>query len=163
MVGFVLIMVLVAVIFLVFLGLFIRKGPSDSADNEELAQFLDAIVEYTTDCSIVSGSAPKKLEDLIIAAYNDENCQTPDFPSIPAKEVLDYTIGNLTESSWNFGESSPEVGYRLHIYEPSPGNSQTYFLRKFSGTTASNIRKAEKVISVPEGEIIISLQIFIGS
>lgn len=157
MVGFVLIMVLVAVIFLVFLGLFIRKGPPDRADNEELSQFLDSIVEYTTDCSVVSGASPKKLEDLIILAYNDENCQTP---NLPAKEVLDYTIGNLTESSWNFGMNSPEEGYIIKIFDPD----SNYFLRKFSNpSTPTNSRKAEKVISVPEGEIIISLQIFLSS
>jgi|GEM_PF-533405 len=116
MVGFVLIMVIVAVVFLIFLGIFIRRGaPTEVNDARDLSQFLDSIMEYTTECAVQPEPAFATVADL--ARY----CRAGDLCSNSNKsacEVLKSVLGGALDASedvLNVGEDRPYNGYILNI------------------------------------------------
>jgi hypothetical protein len=112
MVGFVLIILLVAIIFLVFLGLFLRKGNSDnSIESGEISQFLDSMLEYTSNCSLNSGYSYENVKDLATECERGALCSNNKEACIVLKE----TSKEIIESSWQFGSESPNKGYRFSI------------------------------------------------
>ncbi len=112
MVGFVLIVVLVTVIFLILLGLFLRKNSQDiSMESSEVSMFLDSMVEFTTNCSLNSGFSYENVGDL--AAECDRNSLCSNGKN--ACDVLNEVTTELIESSWNFGAESPTKGYVFSI------------------------------------------------
>jgi len=106
MVGFVMIVLLVAIISLVFLGIYLRQGPSsEGIQNSEITQFLNALTEITTDCTIAGTRRTVR------------NLFTKD-PGLPCEdtnatvnETLRVTIDGAVRESWNFGLESPTQGY----------------------------------------------------
>jgi hypothetical protein len=156
MVGFVLIMVVVAVIFLIFLGIFIRKGPSDSiSDSQELSIFLDSALEYTTNCEI-SGDR-KSVSDLIRECHNNEgnSCNNGD----NVCEHLTQELSNIVEASWDFSFESSKIGYYLSIFEPRSNENINEFPIDSALCDRINIRKVDKLISSTSGPIRIELTI----
>ena len=121
MVGFIMIMVLVAIIFVVFLGFSLKSGSIDKADNEEISQFLDSVMEYTTSCSLSAGYSPLKLETLIKECAQDsgKTCETGENVCSLAKQVLIEAI----EASWQFSPESPETGYQMNVKLSDSENS----------------------------------------
>ena len=67
MVGFALILILVAVIFLVFLVFYIKKPLSESIEDPEITSFIQAIMQYTTKCEYNSENIT--LRNLIFKFY----------------------------------------------------------------------------------------------
>ena len=114
MVGFVLIMLVVAVILLVFLGIYLSGNKQESTESAEIAQFLGAAFEYTTDCNRDAGYNPYRINDLIKECGSNEGklCQGS---SRNVCQALGDNLKNLIESSWNFQANSPQTGYELSI------------------------------------------------
>lgn len=126
MVGFVLIILLVAVIFIIFLGFYLRKSSSDQrTESGELSQFLDALLEYTTDCSLNNGYSYEKISDLARECNQGAQCSN----GKDACLVLKENSKEIIESSWNFGAQSPTKGYN--------------FVINFNETSAPDIRLGE--------------------
>lgn len=156
MVGFVLIMLLVAVIFLVFLGIFIRKKPAERDQNAEISQFLDAAVDYTSDCTI-DGYHYLNLAELIAKCDERARCNSNE----ETCEVLRSSLKGLVEVSWTFGPESPNKGYIVEVSRettrvlvppvlPSP-NARPGGCSSHTG--------AEKPIFTNAGAVTLSLQI----
>lgn len=110
MVGLVVIMVLVAIVFLVLLGIFLRQKPAERADSAEVAQFLDALEEQTTDCSL-DGFSYLNVRRAINECNQDKLCRN----GKKVCEVLGTTLKDLTESAWNFNEDSVTKGYEYQL------------------------------------------------
>jgi len=112
MVGFVLIVVLVAVIFLVFLGIFVRRAPENTQQNSaEVSQFLSASLEYTTNCTLDGGFSFKSLADLTHSCNLGLRCDS----GKTACEELKETSRKLVETAWTFSDDSPTVNYKFSI------------------------------------------------
>lgn len=71
-VGFVLIIVLIAVIALVFLGFQLRQKPVAS-ESKQVGNLLDSMLKYTTECA-VSPPQYDTLRDLIKSCYEQDRC-----------------------------------------------------------------------------------------
>jgi hypothetical protein len=111
MVGFVMVMVVVAVIFLVFLGIFFRQGtPEKTTHSPEIVQFLDSIGEITSSCTTNQGYFYKNFNELIIICSEGLLCE-----GIDACVILERDLTNIIESSWNFNPEGVEKGYRLKL------------------------------------------------
>jgi|WetSurMetagenome_2_1015567.scaffolds.fasta_scaffold375777_2 hypothetical protein len=112
MVGFVLIILLVAVIFLIFLGLFLRRSSTDNRiESSEISQFLDAMTEVTSNCSLNSGYSFESIGDLATECERNSLCSG----GKTACEILKTSTKEIIESSWNFGAESPNKGYKFLI------------------------------------------------
>jgi len=110
MVGFALILILVAVIFLVFLASYIKKPLSDSIEDPEITSFIQSIMQYTTKCEQKSENIT--LNRLIFACQNKEYCSYNTNSCI----LLNNTLKEIMLMSWNVGEESPTKGYSLIIF-----------------------------------------------
>ncbi len=112
-VGFVLIVVIVAVIAVIFLGISLRKSNTDSIEiNEELNSFLSAVSYFTTDCEIPETKF-QTIGDLVVKCYDNEQCANGELVC----EVLEETLEEILESStYVVGENSRTQYYKLEIY-----------------------------------------------
>ena len=143
MIGFVLIIVLVAVIALVFLAVSLRKQ-EEFEQNSEIENFLYSSMLYTTNCS-KSAELAYNLQDLIKSCYKQEKCLNGE----ESCEILNKTLVDLFSKSWNFGEESVEKAYVFKIYQK---DNVFVYLNQGKET---NIKKSEKLpVSFVEGENI---------
>ena len=106
MVGFGLIIIIVAVIILVFLVISLKQTSSDS-DSYEVESFLQALSQYTTNCSITSEFNYLDIKDLIEECDSARDCVNGESTC----EVLNITLRNLINNSWPVGENRPNKGY----------------------------------------------------
>jgi len=158
MVGFVLIMLVVAVIFVIFLGIFLKKGPTtDKADSEEVSQFLDAALKFTVqECpTSASGGKPTKLSILITECYKNPGSACP--TGVDCKVVIEDNLRQIIESSWRFSTESPEQGYQILITDPTSANSFITFAEGI--VSPRSTRGAEKLLPTQDGAMRISLEI----
>ena len=115
-VGLVIIMLVVAVVFLILLGLWIRNNnKGELAESEEIAQFLDSVLEYTSSCSLTSGFSYLSISELISACNDNEICNDATGATQDSCDVLRNSLKNLTEAAWVFSPDSPNTGYVLSL------------------------------------------------
>lgn len=110
-IGFVLIVVLVAVIFLVFLGIVIRQNaPITQQESGDVSRFLESAMEYTTDCAVTSENAYLSLGELVKECNSGTSCLS----GINSCEVLKRTAQGAIEANWKVGPDRPIRGYLLN-------------------------------------------------
>jgi len=145
MVGFVLIIVLVAVIALVFLAISVR--PRQVQENKDVENFLHVSLLYTTECQPRAGEV-YDLRDLIAACYKNEECLSGE----PC-EILNRTVSELVERSFNL-----ESKYKAYKLEISKEN-ETIFSIAIGNSTSNKIGSA---VAIPvSGESIeLTLRLF---
>lgn len=106
MLGFVLIVILIAVIILVFLGFSLKKTKEGITDSYEVDNFIQAFLQYTTKCSEEYVS----LRELIISCSNEEMCEEQD-----SCEKLRLILEDMINKSWKVEGDEPVKGYELKI------------------------------------------------
>ena len=158
-VGFVVIVVLVAVIFLVILGLYIRqKAPVTQKESKDVEQFLGSVMEYTSDCS--TGEPPRyfSLGQLVRECYDHTGCDGIDDDSCG---VLNRTLQEVIDANWKIGPENPSKGYIFNsTYHPSSGSGTDGVLFMEAGNCTGERIGAEHLSPVPpSGSIISSLVI----
>ncbi|NQT59080.1 MAG: hypothetical protein HQ557_08870 [Bacteroidetes bacterium] len=119
MVGFALIVIIVAVVLLVFLSFSLRNEQKETVDSYEVDNFIQVFLQYTTDCAEISESNYLSIQDLIFNCYNRETC----LDEKEACEVLETTLKEIVEVSWEVGEGeeTPIKGYLLNISSDGVG------------------------------------------
>ena len=135
-IGFVLIMIIIAVIFLVFLGISLRSGGrNNTIESIEIYQFLESSMELTTFCSYSSGYY--KLGELFEKCYAGINCLSGEDSCV----VLNSTLTEILGESWNIEEESYITGYEFR-----------------SAFVLNNATKQDEIILVKIGECADSFQ-----
>jgi len=109
MVGFAVILVIVAIIFLVVIGFVVKVPNKSNLESYEVESFLGAGLQYTTDCEDYSGFMD--IQKLVSYCGEENLC----LDGRDSCEVLNSTLNQLINSSWNVGEKSPIKGYKLQI------------------------------------------------
>ena len=119
-VGFVLIVVLVAVIAVIFLGISLRNPEkTESPQSEQVASFLSAVGEITTDCEIPE-SSPKTISQLVVRCAEGAECiNHMNQERKTSCEVLENYLKGALEASYLIGEGSFVKYYNLSIYYAS--------------------------------------------
>lgn len=111
MVGFALIIIIVAVITLVFLAISLNK-PKTEIESYEVNSFLQSTLQYTTPCQSSSGiKGYNSIQDLVFECELENKC-------LDGKEsckILNETLTDLLKESWQPGEDRPNKGYELTI------------------------------------------------
>ena len=109
MVGFAVIIVIVAVILLVFLRLTINNSQKEPVESYEVESFIQSFLYYTTECKDVSGNS-LSVQKLIFSCYSRKMCE-----GAYACQVLNSTLKGIVDEAWKTGENSPTKGYELKI------------------------------------------------
>lgn len=154
-VGFVLIVVLIAVIFVIFLGIKLRNPEPVQKDSEILYQFIESSMEQTTDCVISENSRNVALNELIkeCHAFNND-C----LGGMNSCQVAEDTMKTLLDSSWKVGPEYPYKGYEVtaeytsnssvgeDIFSIIAGNctnnyiGNSYFIPQFPGSIVLEVK-----------------------
>jgi len=111
MVGFALIIIVVAVILLIFLSFSLRKSGQTQIESYEADSFIQAFLQSTTECAYYKPSY-LSIKELIKACDLETTCSN----GKESCKVLKETIEEILEQSWNTGEESVYKGNSLEIY-----------------------------------------------
>jgi len=155
-VGFVLVIVLVAVVFLIFLGFSITQVPDTFTESVDVSQFLESSMEFTTSCVTSFYPDYRKLGELFEECLSKNNC----LDGKSSCEVLNSTINQIIESSWKIGEDRPLKGYEfISEYESSGESPSEIIISLNSGNCTNSIRGASYVTPAFPGNIESRLKI----
>jgi len=126
MIGFALIIIIIAVIILVFFSLSTRDK-RDTIESYEVENFLQATLQYSTLCEMSYSTNFLDLNELI------KNCNSGNYclDQKSSCEVLNQTLKELISESWKIGSDNIYKGYTIDI----------------------NSSKSEQIISYSEGNI----------
>ena len=109
MVGFAIIIVIVFIILLFFISFYIKNEKKQSIESYEADSFIQASLQYTTECKDYSEYLP--VQKLIFECANGALC----LDGQNACGILDSTLKNIVKKSWPIGEDRPIKGYKLEI------------------------------------------------
>ncbi len=159
-IGFVMIVVLVAVIFVVFLGITLRNPNPSERKSEMIYQFLDSAMEQTSECAISQGTSYLSIDDLI------RECHSSDSECLNGEEscqMLNRTLGEIIKNSWKFGPNHPWKGYEMNsVYAVESSNqeqtSEQVFALNEGICTGSIVGNSYFIPSFP-GSITITLKL----
>jgi len=104
-VGFIVIVVIVTII-AVMLLLFSARKPVGIESSQEIGNFLQSSMYFTTDCKF--GTESLELGELVKSCYNSEMCGEES-----SCVILNRTFDGLLAAGWNLERYS---GYELNIY-----------------------------------------------
>lgn len=158
MVGFVLIVVITAIVFVVMLGIFLRSPSKTAEKSIEVDQFLESMMEYTSDCAI--GYAPRyaSVGELLGHCYDGKTCVSNE----DACKALNRTLNNVINNSWNIGPESYYTGYRFDAdfsSKTSSGATTTKNIISLSKGNCTAFQGADYFLSHGDGNIDITLKI----
>jgi len=134
MVGFALIIIIVAIIFIVLLVSYIKNSSqSENLANQEANSFIQASLQYTTLCE--QNLKNITLQELIFTCQKEESCAY----GMNSCSVLNSTIKGLITKSWNVGVNNSIKGYSLLIF-----SEEEQILNITSGVVTNNYKGAEQ-------------------
>lgn len=110
MVGFALIMIVVAVILLVFLGFYLRKSGTVEVESYEVESFIQSFLQYTSDCR--DNLEYRSVKNLIFDCSERNRC----LDGRESCEVLKSDLEGMIQEGWRI-ENLPIAGYELKILE----------------------------------------------
>lgn len=132
MVGFALIMIVVAVILMIFLGFALsNKEEVINEKDFQITSFLESSLQYTTECR--DNYEFVSLRDLIKLCKSQQPCTD----GKDSCKVLNSTMGNLLNEAWKPGADRPVKGYYMNITNSKDGSSIKTFI-------AGNITKEQR-------------------
>lgn len=108
-VGFALIIIIVAVIALVFLGISLNKQQKEAIQSYETESFVQALLQYTTNCS--DDLEYLSVRKLVFSCDNRERCED----GRDSCEALNLTFKGIIEESWKVGQERPVKGFELKV------------------------------------------------
>jgi hypothetical protein len=109
-VGFVLIVVIIAVVFVIFLGIKLRNPEPAQRESEVLYQFIESSMEQTTDCVIRENGKNVALNELIGECYSfNNNCLN----GRTSCDIATDTFKELLKATWKVGPQEVYKGYEI--------------------------------------------------
>jgi hypothetical protein len=115
-VGFVLVILLVSVVFLVFLGISFRSDSSVGQESIEIYQFLESVMEHTSECAIGFEPDFSSLGELLEECNEGRRCVN----GKDACDVLNESLRSVLDASWNIGPEATIKGYEFSsVYSES--------------------------------------------
>ena len=115
-VGFVLIVILVAVIAVIFLGISLRNPSSTSIESQQIASFLSSASQVTTECEIPL-TVKNNIGQLIVKCFEGDICADEESNRVSACETLENTLKEIMQASYLVNEESFTRYYNLTIYD----------------------------------------------
>ena len=116
-VGFALIIIIVAVVLLIFLGISLNTTKKEAVENYEVDSFIQAFLQYTTDCRDQSDLEYLSIQKLIFDCNEGDMC----LDGRNTCDSLNSTLKNIAEESWKVEGDRPVKGYELRIIVDEEG------------------------------------------
>lgn len=149
-IGFVLIIVLVAVIALVFLAINLRKAPVKLPSNE-VEGLLQSAMRYSSEC-YASEEIREDIKDLITSCSDNGLCLSGE----SSCSVLNRTLSGILKESLNPGAESQVKSYNLKIENTGLNNT---VLSLIQGNCTGTFTTADLNIPSDSGNINVELEI----
>ncbi len=109
MIGFALIMIIVAVIILIFIGFSLTRPQQEPVGSYEVENFIQSLLQYTSDCK--DNLRYLSVQKLITTCFEGEICSN----GRTTCSVLEETLQGIAEESWKTGEEETTKGYSFEI------------------------------------------------
>lgn len=154
--GFVLIIIIVSVIFLVLIGIFIRQEVKEQ-QSTDVYQFLDSAMALTTSCALSYEPNYLTLGGLIEKCYSGGQCLSGE----DTCDALNSTLKSVLEESWQVGEENPIRGYEFRAVWQD-GETSELILEAKEGDCSGRMTGAENLADSFSGTIVSSLKICYG-
>lgn len=156
-IGFVMIVVIVAVIGLIFLVISLREKPSIERESKDIRLFLDSLGEYTSECAVNYEPDYSRARELLIECYNGKQCLSGKKACDVLKNILESSI----ESGYPYGEEMAIKGYFFNSsYSSNSSKEYKSIIAIPKGNCSSGIKTgAEEFISSYPGTISYSLEL----
>lgn len=136
-VGFVMVVVVVAVILVIFLGIMIRKpAVNESNKNSEVRHFLSSVMQMTTSCSLNSERDYRDVGSLISTCYNEPQKRCFNSENSVCVELNSTLIG--VAESWNVYSNGAIKGYELDVEHQKKDKGRERMLNLFKGNCSNN-------------------------
>ena len=152
-VGFVVIVVLVAVVFVLMLGFSSKEPIVKENTSKDLRHFLESLRVYTTDC-MLSEQVPLEYKDLIGSCYTGRVCLS----GKKACDVLNSTVNDILTKSFPNGKDYPIKGVSFNIYYNESTGSGSKILSLFQGNCSTSHRSAEDFFPLGLGQVTVNLR-----
>ena len=149
MVGFALIIILVAVIILVFVCISLNKTKKQVSESYEIESFLNSMLQYSTNCG--SSVAPSlSIQQLIFSCADN----TPCIDGKSSCAVIAENVKNIANEAWPT-KDSPNKGYDLEIIV----NNQS-IASSLEGNKTKNYRASSIPLTKSGKNVTISLEVY---
>ena len=128
-VGFALIIIIVSIVIVSFLAFSLSKPQKDMVESYEVQSFIQSVLQYTTDCEETYYDLEYfSVQDLIFECLEENTCNN----EIDSCVVLNTTLQEILDVSWDVGADFPTKGYELKINameesDTSGGNTDSVF------------------------------------
>ena len=139
MVGFALIIIMVGVILLVFLTISM-KNTNDIEESYEIDGFLQAMLEYTTNCSMSTNVNYISIDRLILECAELSTCRN----GISSCDVLNQTLNELIPTAWPIEGNSQFKAYQLIVLA---GIQQEPMINISAGTITNSSKGASQPLN----------------
>jgi len=153
-VGFVVIVVLVAVVFVLMLGFSPKEPIVKENASKDIRHFLESLRVYTTDCRL-SEQVPLEYKGLIGSCYSGRVCLS----GKKACDVLNSTTNDILTKSFPNGKDYPIKGVRFNIYYNESTGSESNIASLSQGNCSTSHRSAEDFFPLGLGQVTVSLKI----
>jgi hypothetical protein len=165
-VGFIIIVIIVAIVGVIFLGIYLRPQASISTKDAEINNLLISSSKYTTDCYKDSEPNYRTIEDLVVDCYQYKKCGNGQ----SSCEVLNATYYGMLGKIWVTGESSAVRYYELKAYyqgnlsDPTTKKPAFFNLESGNLTGCLTTKAGQKITSLenPEESILTELKVCFG-
>jgi hypothetical protein len=156
MVGFALILIIVAIVFIVFISVYMRKT-TEREEDYQANSFVQAALQYTTTCQEAS-MENLTIQRLIFKCQDKEPCA---YREMDPCKILNDTLKEMIKESWNVGPNNPTKGYKLIInVSDDGGRTEKRFLNITEGVVTKNLRGAEQDFGKGSEYIVILFDVY---
>ena len=152
MIGFIAIVVLVAVIGLIFLAISINRPQQIEVESREIQNFLQASSYHTSSC--LRDGRYYDFQDLISECYENENKKCGGEDERNVCEAMEQTAVYLLDNSWLIGEEAYYKGYDLDIY------TETDIVFELNKGNRSVRTRENKILVSARDKLYMSLKVF---
>ena len=135
MVGFGVIIVLVAIIFIVFIAIYLKK-PVEVTEDYEIGSFIQSTLQYTTICEDNKGNVT--VQDLIKKCKDNDLCS---YRNMNPCQILNNTLNGILRESWETSPNGVIKGYSFVInISEDRGESWETIVKVDKGVVTNNYR-----------------------
>jgi hypothetical protein len=114
-VGFVVIIVIVAIALVILLWFLLNSSSGNAVEDFEVESFIQTALQYTTDCEDYVEFL--SVQNLIVSCEEQGKCLDGQDSCV----VLNKTLTDIVENSWNVSKESAVKGYKIDVLSNNEG------------------------------------------